>query len=182
VELGREAGYTQFDIPARAGVAIGRARLGAVAEAVAALEEIAAELRGTTKRLFTTLPRLWLAEAHLRAGRALDARAQAEATLRLARERGERVLEGWALCLLGDIAAHHDSFRPEVGLASYRDAMAIAEAGGLRPLAAQCELGAARLYDRAGQAAAARDALARARDLFVALRLPLGELDLLPHA
>jgi DNA-binding SARP family transcriptional activator len=136
VELGAEAGYLQLDAPARAGAAIAMARLGAVAEAVAELERILAEIGRTRTRLWITLPATWLAEAYLLAGRAADAKAQAETALRLARERHERLIEGWALCLLGEIAAHPDTFRPAEGIAACREAIAIAEAGGLRPLAA----------------------------------------------
>ena len=167
---------------ARGGAAISRARQGAIDEAVAELEQVATEISGTTKRLMITLPALWLGEAYLRAGRTVDARAQAESVLRMARERGERVLEGWALSLLGDVAGDAAAFRPEVGFAAYRDAMAITDAGGLRPLAAHCALGIARLHDRAGQPEAAREALARARALFAALSLPLAQLDILFRA
>jgi len=151
VELGRDAGYTQYDIPARAGVAIGRARQGEIVEAVAELEAIAAELREVKTRLWITLPALWLAEAYLRAGRAADACAQAESALRLATARGERILEGWALCLIGEIAADPKAFRPEAGLSACGAALAIAEAGGLRPLRVECERGIARLRARASQ-------------------------------
>ena len=100
----------------------------------------------------------------------------------MARERGERVLEGWALVLVGDIAAHPETFQHDVGFAAYHEAMAIAEAGGLRPMAAHGQRGLARLLDRAGRHDAARVALARAREMFAALRLPLGEQNLLPRA
>ena len=57
-----------------------------------------------------------------------------------------------ALALIGDIAAHPETFRPDVGFAAYHDAMAIAEAGGLRPMAAHCRLGLARLHERVPRA------------------------------
>jgi tetratricopeptide (TPR) repeat protein len=55
-----------------------------------------------------------LGEAYLLADQVEDARACADRAVRLARERGERGYEAWALRLLGDIASHHD--RPEVAM------------------------------------------------------------------
>ena len=107
----------------------------------------------------------WLAEAYLRAGRALDARAQAEVALTLTRERGERSLEEWALCLHGVIAEQPATLAPEAGLAAYSTAIAIADAGGLRPLAGLALRGAARLYAATGRPEAARAALARADEI-----------------
>jgi tetratricopeptide (TPR) repeat protein len=182
VELGREAGYTQFDLIARSAAAIARARQGAVGDAVAELEQIATELSATRKRQQITLPRLWLGEAYLRAGRAADARGQADLVLRMARERGERVVEGWARVLIGGVACHPETVRFDAGVAAYQEAMVIADEGGLRLMAAHAQLGLARLCDRAGRADAARDALARAREMFGALGLPPAELHPAPRA
>ena len=48
-----------------------------------------------------------LGEAYLLADQVEPARACADRAVTLARGRGERGNEAWALCLLGDIAAHH---------------------------------------------------------------------------
>jgi tetratricopeptide (TPR) repeat protein len=175
VELGQEVGYVQLDVPARAGAAIACARLGLVTEAVAELEQILAEATRLRTRLWITLPATWLAEAYLLAGRAVDARTQAESALRLARDRSERVLEGWTLCLLGEIAAHPDTFGADAGLAACEDALAIAESGELRPLAAHAHLAAAVLHARSGRRDAAREARNRARQLCAACHIPVHE-------
>ena len=53
--------------------------------------------------------------------------------------------------LLGDLAIHPDRFDAERGEAHYRDALALAEPRGMRPLVAHCHLGLGRLCQRAGR-------------------------------
>ena len=55
-----------------------------------------------------------------------------------------------ALHLLGDIATHPDRFDAESGEAYYRNALALAEPRGMRPLVAHCHLGLGTLYRRTG--------------------------------
>jgi tetratricopeptide (TPR) repeat protein len=50
--------------------------------------------------------------------------------------------------LLGDIAAHPDRFDPVGGEAHYREALALAQPRGMRPLVAHCHLGLGMLYRR----------------------------------
>jgi tetratricopeptide (TPR) repeat protein len=173
VELGLETGFTQYHLTARGGAAVCRARQGAVAEAITELEQVGAEMQDTGTGLGRPLPAMWLAEAYLRAGRAREARAQVEVALTLTRAHGERLLEGWALCLQGAIAEQPATFAPEAGLTAYRAAIAIADAGGLRPLAAHAHRGAARLYVVTGQLEAARTALACAEEIAQTMRAPL---------
>jgi tetratricopeptide (TPR) repeat protein len=80
-----------------------------------------------------------------------EAHACAERALGLARERQERSNEAYALRLLGDIAAHCTP--PDVGAAAphYRQALALTEALGMRPLQAHCHRGLGRLYAETGQ-------------------------------
>ena len=56
-----------------------------------------------------------------------------------------------ALHLLGDIATHPDRFDAERGEAHYREALALAESRGMRPLVAHCHLGLGKLYARTGK-------------------------------
>ena len=53
--------------------------------------------------------------------------------------------------LLGDIATHPDRFDAELGEAHYRQALALAEPRGMRPLIAHCHLGFGKLYRRTGK-------------------------------
>src|SRR5262249_29306311 len=77
-----------------------------------------------------------------------------------ARDMGNRALEyspshpgsaAHALHLLGDIATHPERFDADNGEAHYRQALALAEPRGMRPLIAHCHLGLSKLYRRTGQ-------------------------------
>jgi predicted ATPase len=68
--------------------------------------------------------------------------------------------------LLGDIATHPDHFDAESGEDHYRQALALAEPRGMRPLVAHCHLGLGKLYRRTGKAAQAREHVARATTMY----------------
>jgi len=107
-----------------------------------------------------------MGEAFLLADRPDDAVAFAGRALTFARERGQRGYEAWALRLLGEIASHPDP--PDVGKAEapYREAMALADELGMRPLVAHCHLGLGTLYSKVGRREDARAELAAAIDLY----------------
>ncbi len=75
------------------------------------------------------------------------------------------------LHLLGDVTTHPDRFDAERGEAHYRQALALAEPRGMRPLAAHCHLGLGKLYRRAGQEERARAELASAAELYRAMEM-----------
>ena len=101
----------------------------------------------------------------------VDATRIAQDGLAAARQRGEREVEGHVLRLLGDIAAHPDRFEVDTAEAHYRQALALAEALGLRPLVAHCPLGLGKLYRRAGTRQQAREHITTAGTMF-------GEMDM----
>jgi class 3 adenylate cyclase/tetratricopeptide (TPR) repeat protein len=76
-----------------------------------------------------------------------------------------------ALHLLGDIATHPDRFEAEGGEAHYRQALALAEPRGMRPLVAHCHLGLGKLYRRTGEREQAREHLTTATAMY-------GEMDM----
>jgi tetratricopeptide (TPR) repeat protein len=80
-------------------------------------------------------------------------------------------VEGQLLRLLGDIAAHPDRFEADTAEAHYRQALALADELGLRPLLAHCYLGLGALYRRAGTRQQAREHLTTAATMF-------GEMDM----
>ena len=110
-----------------------------------------------------------LSEAYLLAGRMEEAHALAGRTLALARERQERGHEAYALRLLGDIAARRDPPAVEEAEAHYRDAFALAEELGMRPLAAHRHRSLGELYVRLGRRDAARAALSAAIERYHAM-------------
>lgn len=59
--------------------------------------------------------------------------------------------------LLGAIAAHPDRVEVDIAEGHYRQALALAEELGLRPLTAHCHLGLGRLYRGAGTRQQARE-------------------------
>ena len=92
-----------------------------------------------------------------------------------ARRLGDRAIESspnhhgfaaHALHLLGDIATHSDRFDAERGEAYYRQALALAEPRGMRPLVAHCHLGLAKVYLRTGKREQAREHLATATTMY----------------
>jgi tetratricopeptide (TPR) repeat protein len=92
-----------------------------------------------------------------------------------ARRLGDRAIESsprhpgfaaHALHLLGDIAIHPDLFDAERGGAHYRQALALAEPRGMRPLVAHCHLGLGKLYRRTGEREQAREHLITATVMY----------------
>jgi tetratricopeptide (TPR) repeat protein len=107
-----------------------------------------------------------LGVAYLLEGRLADATRIAQDGLAAAQQRGERGVEGRLLRLLGDIAAHPDRLEVDVAEAHYRQALALAEELGLRPLLAHCHLGLGALYRRTGKPEQAREHLTTATVMY----------------
>jgi DNA-binding NtrC family response regulator/tetratricopeptide (TPR) repeat protein len=68
--------------------------------------------------------------------------------------------------LLGDIATHLDLFDPSGAEAHYREALALAEPRGMRPLVAHCHRGLGKLYRRAGRWQEAKENLTTAAMMY----------------
>jgi hypothetical protein len=85
---------------------------------------------------------------HLSAKRVDEAASYAQEALELTRRLGARGNEAHALCLTGDVAS---TVGTEDGQRCYREALALAEPRGMRPLAAHCYFGLGRLNGRMGQ-------------------------------
>ena len=107
-----------------------------------------------------------LGEAHLGAGRPDRATESAGRALQLAREQGERGHEAYAIRLLAEIASRAAIPEAARAEASYRQAMALAEELGMRPLLAHCRLGVGRFYRRMQNRASARPQLDAAVALY----------------
>ena len=110
-----------------------------------------------------------LGETSVLAGRSGDGLSFANRALALARERGERGHEAYALRLLGEIAAHPESANRGTAEGYYRGAMTLADELGMRPLVARCHLGLGARYGRAPTRREAEERLAIAASMFSAM-------------
>ena len=125
---------------------------GRIAEGVSSLEQALTAYESSGIGYFHSLSVVQLGEAYLRAGQVMEARACADRALMLARKRGERGHEAWALRLLGEVASHPDHPDIKMAEAHYGAAMALASELGMRPLLAHCHMGLSRLYKRTAKA------------------------------
>ena len=111
----------------------------------------------------------WLSEVCLLAGRLDAAWQHARQALDLARQRGERAYEALALRQLGAVLTHTDPPDVEQAENLYRQALALAEDLGMRPLGAHCHLGLGTLYAKIGRPEQARAELSSAIELYRAM-------------
>ena len=109
---------------------------------------------------------VWLSEAYLRLGRLDEALAVAVRGLELCRTHAQQGEQAWALRLLGEIHAHRQPPEAELAEAAYREALALAEALGMRPLQAHCHRGLGTLYATTGQREQARAELSTAIEMY----------------
>jgi class 3 adenylate cyclase/tetratricopeptide (TPR) repeat protein len=139
---------------------------GRIGEGVSWLQQALTAYESAGIGFFHSISVVQRGEAYLFADQVEDARACANRAVMLARERGERGYEAWALRLLGEVASHHD--RPDVATAEahYGAAMALASELSMRPLAAHCHLGLGKLYHRAGNGAKAQEHLTTAATMY----------------
>jgi tetratricopeptide (TPR) repeat protein len=107
-----------------------------------------------------------LGEAHLHAGRLEEAHTLAAQVLEHVRSHQERGREAYALRLLGDIAAQRTPLDVDAAISHYRQALALAEALGMRPLQAHCHHGLGTLYLKSGRQEPARTELSAAIELY----------------
>jgi tetratricopeptide (TPR) repeat protein len=139
---------------------------GRVAESLPLLEQAVAQGIAIGQTVFQPLWVACLAEAYLVSGRRADALVHGERALALARQHKERGNEAYALRLLGEIQTRHDPSAVEPAENYYRQALALAEELGMRPLQAHCHHGLGTLYATTGQHEQARAELSAAIELY----------------
>ena len=142
---------------------------GRVDEAVRLLERALAQATTSSTMALRMLQLSTLGEAHLHADRLEEARTLAARAVEHAPTYQERGNEAYALRLLGDIATYRDPPEVAEAEASYRQALALAEELGMRPLVAHCHLGLGNLYAKTGQRQQAHAELCAAIDLYRAM-------------
>jgi len=149
-----------------AGLGSAYALQGRLAEGRALVEEAISENIRTGRLVDHSRWVAWLSEVCRLAGRGEEAWQHASQALDLARQHKERGNEARALHQLGVVYAHADP--PDVAPAEayYQQALALAEALGMRPLVAHCHHGLGWLYGQTGRGEQARAALTTAIDLY----------------
>jgi tetratricopeptide (TPR) repeat protein len=144
---------------------------GRLADAVPLLTQAMEQTTAMERADFQTLCRLFLGEAQVLADRLEEAQALAEQALTLARAHQERGNEAYALRLLGDIVAGRDPLESEPAETHYRQAVALADELGMRPLQAHCHRSLGTLYMTTGQREQARAECSIAIELYRAIEM-----------
>jgi tetratricopeptide (TPR) repeat protein len=144
---------------------------GRTAEALPLLEQAVEQARALRILHYYALQVAWLGEAYLRAGRLEETYTQGQHALEFARTHKERGHEAYALRLLGEIHARRAPAEVEAAETHYRQALALAEELGMRPLQAHCHRGLGMLYATTGQREQARTELSAAVDLYQAMEM-----------
>ena len=139
---------------------------GRIADGVSWLEQALTDYEAAGIGYHHSLSVAQLGEAYLLADQLDNARACANRAVMLARGRGERGYEAWALRLLGDVTTHRA--RPDVVMAAayYGAAMNLASELEMRPLLAHCHFGLGRVYRRTGKPEQAKAHLTTAAAMY----------------
>jgi tetratricopeptide (TPR) repeat protein len=166
LDSSRRFNFELMSVAATYGLGEARAACGNTVEALPLLEqaaERAASIR-FTGGLHSALGAL--GNGYLLAGRPAEARQTAEHMLGLTRATGNRYSEAEALRILGEVHALTNPAEASQAEASYREALAITEQIGTRPLAAHCHLGLGKLYRRGGKQQEAQEHLSTAATMY----------------
>jgi tetratricopeptide (TPR) repeat protein len=142
---------------------------GRSAEGVSYLQEALAAYESAGIGVDHSLGVYQLGETYLLSDQLEDARACADRAVTLARGRGERGYEAWALRLLGDIESRRARTDVATTAAHYDAAMTLASELEMRPLVAHCHAGVGTLYRRTSDAQQAQEHLASARVMYGAM-------------
>jgi tetratricopeptide (TPR) repeat protein len=167
--LCREADFTIYFPWMAAALGVAYTLAGRVGDAVSLLTQAIEQTIATETVGYQAFCNLSLGEAYLQDGRLEEAHALAERALPLARAHQERGNQAYALRLLGDIAVRRNPPDSEPAAAHYRQALALTEELGMRPLQAHCHLGLGSLYVQTGRPEPSRTALTAAIGLYRAM-------------
>jgi tetratricopeptide (TPR) repeat protein len=125
-----------------------------------------AEVQVTPISVVTSMGYVWMSEAYLRVGLREEAAVRMRHALAISRERKQRGAEAWAMYLIAELNARGNPAEVEPAKESYRQALALADDLGMRPLQAHCHHGFGTLYVKLGQQEPARRELSTAIDLY----------------
>jgi tetratricopeptide (TPR) repeat protein len=152
---------------------------GRAAEALPLLDQTLERVATGNPMFFPALVLTELSEALLLIGRVDEASVLAGRLLELSRTHTGSGYQAHAYRLLGEVARHREPPDIEQAATHYRQALALAEALGMRPLQAHCHLALGTLYAQTGRRQQAHAELSAAIALYRAMemtfRLPQAE-------
>ena len=167
----REWHITSHTPIAMAALGRGYAWSGRIEEGVSCLQQALTAYESSGIGYYHSLSVAQLGEAYLLADQVENAHACADRAVMLARGRGERGNEAWALRLLGEIASHHARPDEATAAAHFGAAMTLASELEMRPLVAHCHFGLGRLYRRTGNLEQAQEHLTTATAMYGEMRM-----------
>jgi tetratricopeptide (TPR) repeat protein len=144
---------------------------GRVTEALPLLERALEQQRPPGLWSSSSLLPVWLGEGYVLAGRVEEAMQLGQQALEATRTQKQQGYQAYALRLLGDVAAHRTPPQVEEAERHYRQALALAEAIGMRPLMAHCHSGLGMLYLKTQRQGQAHTALSTAITLYRAMEM-----------
>jgi tetratricopeptide (TPR) repeat protein len=144
---------------------------GRAAEARSLLEQAMEQAAAMGRMVDYALWAAWLGETALLAGHLEEADNLARRALEFSLTYRERGHQAWILRLLGDIHAQRNPADIGPAETTYQQALALANALGMRPLQAHCHRGLGLLYDRLGRRQQAYAALYTAVELYRAMAM-----------
>jgi tetratricopeptide (TPR) repeat protein len=142
---------------------------GRAAEALPLLDQVLNHVAPGRHVIFQAFVLTELSEALLLVGRVDEASTIARRLLEFSHTHPGRGYQAHAFRLLGDVARHREPPGIDQATTHYRQALALAEETGMRPLQAHCHLGLGTLYAQTGQRQQAQAALSAAIDLYPAM-------------
>jgi class 3 adenylate cyclase/tetratricopeptide (TPR) repeat protein len=160
------AAYTSAEL------AYARVLAGRSDTAMALLKGEASHTERGPSMVYQELGMLYRCETYLLVGWCDQARGLAQQVLQRSYRLGARGYEAWALRLHGEIAAHADPPDIEQAEAYCRQALALAEELGMRPLVAHCHLGLGTLYRKIGRDEDGQAELTTAAEMYRAMEMP----------
>ena len=142
-----------------------------MAEALLLLDKTLERVATGSDMLFQALVLTELSETLLLVGRMDEASALARRLLDLFHTHTESSYQAHASRLLGEVAVQREPPEAESAEAHYRQALALAEELGMRPLVAHCHRGLGTLYAATGQRQQARAELSTAIEMYRAMEM-----------
>jgi class 3 adenylate cyclase/tetratricopeptide (TPR) repeat protein len=139
---------------------------GRVGDAIALLDPVVAQTATMGAWFDHIIAIVPLGEAYLLAGNLDEARRLGKRAVDVCVAHRERGHHAWALRLLGEVAGAGPSADRAVAERHYRQALALANELGMRPLVAHCHLGLGRLDRRTGYPAEAEEHLSTAANMY----------------